>query len=69
MFLFMALPSGCRRTAPELRDSTSMRRIRAAPSARCDTIPTSAATPREQLRKAVRAAGPMVKDVQRHLNR
>jgi hypothetical protein len=24
---------------------------------------------REQLRKAVQAAGPMVKDVQRHLNR
>src|SRR5438874_9199617 len=55
MFLFMALPSGCSRAAPKLRDSTSMRKIRAARSARCDRIPTSAATPREQLRKAVQA--------------
>ena len=67
MFLFMALPSGCRRAAPELRNSISMRRIRAARSARCDTIPTSAATPREQQRKAVQAADPPVKGVQRVL--
>ena len=38
MFLFMALPSGCRRAAPELRKLTSKRRIRAAHSARCDTM-------------------------------
>ena len=35
-----------RRAAPELRELTSKRRIRAARSARCDTILTSAATPR-----------------------
>src|SRR6267143_977913 len=35
-----------RRAAPELREFTSKRRIRAARPARCDTIPTSAATPR-----------------------
>jgi len=29
--------------APELRDSSSMRRIRAARPARCDTIPISTA--------------------------
>jgi hypothetical protein len=45
-----------------------MRRIRAALPALCDTILTSAATPQEQLRKAVQAAGPMVKDVQRRLS-
>ena len=53
MFLYMALPSGCRRAAPVPGDSTAMRRIRAARSACCDTIPTPAQTPRERPRKAV----------------
>jgi hypothetical protein len=45
MFLFMALPSGSvGAQAPELPELASKRRIRAARSARCDTIPTSAAT-------------------------
>ena len=56
MFLFMALPSGCRRAVRELRLSAWIRRIRAERPARCDTFPKSGSDPRESYERRFKQA-------------